>query len=419
MAEPFQHFTDDYLAYLYEAHPTSATLDGNHVHDDLLDDLSRTAVESHLGALAGFARRLDAIPSTTLTPVEQVEHRMVKANIESRQFDIERVRPWERDPHFYGQTLAASLASQAIFTFASDTDRGRRLLSKLRQVPRLVQAARDNIKDPPAIFVKTGIDTFRGIVTFIDHDLPRALGGLDDMHLLADLADASTEATAALSAYAQHLETDVRPKAKASFRLGADKFERKLTLDEGLPYSPERLLAIAERELAKTQEEFRVVAAKLGNGDPIEEWQKLKASHPAPGTLIATARDQVAALRTFLERSGVRRRAQRRPDPGGGLARLPALVHGQHLDARALRVAADGLHLLPHRRPPVVARGASDRAPARPEPAHAVEHLDARGVSRATSCTTRTCAPSTRRCGAPRCWRPPPTPRAGPTTPSR
>ncbi len=305
MAEPFQHFTDDYLAYLYEAHPTSATLDGNHLHDDLLEDLSRTAVESHLGALSGFARRLDAIPTATLTPVEQVEHRMVKANVESRQFDIERVRPWERDPHFYGQTLAASLASQAIFTFASETDRGRRLLSKLRQVPRLVQAARDNIKDPPAIYVKTGIDTFRGIVTFIDHDLPRALGGLDDMHLLADLADASTEATAALSAYAQYLETDVRPKAKASFRLGSDKFERKLSLDEGLPYSAERLLAIAERELSKTQEEFRVVAAKLGNDDPIEEWQKLKATHPAPGTLIATARDQVAALRTFLERSGV------------------------------------------------------------------------------------------------------------------
>ncbi len=305
MAEPFQHFIDDYLSYLYEAHPTSATLDGNHVHDDLLDDLSRTAIESHLGALAGFSRRLDAIPASTLTDVEQVEHRFVKSNLEARQFDAERVRPWERDPHHYGQTLAVSLASQAVFTFAPETDRARRLLSKLRQVPRLVQAARDNIKDPPAIFVKTGIDTFRGVVTFIDHDVPRALSNVDDMHLLADLADASAEATAAISAYAQYLETDVRPKAKASFRLGSDRFERKLALDEGLPYSCERLLAIAERELAKTQEEFRVAASKLGNGDPVDEWKKAKDTHLAPGTLIPTVRKQVEELRTFLERSGV------------------------------------------------------------------------------------------------------------------
>ena len=125
------------------------------------------------------------------------------------------------------------------------------MLSKLRQVPRLVQAARDNVKDPPAIFVKTGIDTFRGVVTFIDADLPRAFAGIDDMHLLADLADASTEATQALSAHAQWLETEVRPKAKASFRLGRERFERKLELDEGLSHSCERLLLIAERELAR------------------------------------------------------------------------------------------------------------------------------------------------------------------------
>lgn len=305
MAEPFPHFVDDYLAYLYEAHPTGATLDGHHVHDDLLDDLSRTALESHSGALAGFARRLDAIPTDTLSAVAKVEHKMVRANIEARQFDADRVRSWERDPHFYGQTLAASLASQAIFTFASETDRARRLLSKLRQVPRLVQAARDNIKDPPAIFVKTGIDTMRGVVTFIDTDLPRAFSGLDDMHLLADLADASTEATKALQEYAQFLETDVRPKAKASFRLGRERFERKLELEEGLSHSAERLLIIAERELGRVQDEFRTVAAKVEKGDTADVWRKAKDTHPTPGTLLPTVREQIASLRTFLERSGV------------------------------------------------------------------------------------------------------------------
>jgi uncharacterized protein (DUF885 family) len=143
------------------------------------------------------------------------------------------------------------------------------------------------------------------VVTFIDHDLPRALSGVDDMHLLADLADASAEATQALSSYAQFLETDVRPKAKASFRLGKDRLERKLELDEGLPYSSERLLGIAERELASTQEAFRTLAGRLDGGDPVEAWRKAKLMHPAPGTLIATAQEQLVELKTFLSRSGV------------------------------------------------------------------------------------------------------------------
>jgi uncharacterized protein (DUF885 family) len=305
-AEPFPHLVDDYLSYLYEAHPTAATLDGVHVHDDLLEDFRRSAIDSHLGALAGFSRRIDGIPPDTLTPTERVEHAIVSANVRARLFEFEGVRSWERSPHLYADTLASSLAAQCVFTYAPEPDRARRVLSKLRQVPRLVQAARDNIKDPPAMFVKVGLDTLRGAMTFIDSDLPRAFSTVDDLHLLADLADASTEAVHAIGAYAEYLENDLRPRAKASFRLGRERFEEKLRLDEGIQLPVERLLAIATRELAETQQEFRTLAGRLNGGDPIESWRRAKAeTQPKPGQLLATAREQLAELATFLERNAV------------------------------------------------------------------------------------------------------------------
>ena len=67
----------------------------------------------------------------------------------------------------------------------------------------------------------------------------------------------------------------------------------------------ERLLTIAMRELKETQEEFRRVAGRLNGGDPLEAWHKTKDVHPAPGTLIATARAQVNELRTFLSRTPI------------------------------------------------------------------------------------------------------------------
>lgn len=306
VAEPFPHFVDDYLDYLYEVHPSAATLDGVHVHDDLLEDLRRSAIDSHLGALAGFARRLDGIPPHALTPTEKIEHAIVSANVHARQLELEHVRSWERSPQLYADTLASSLAAQAIFTYAPEADRARRVLSKLRQVPRLIQAARDNVKDPAAIFVKIGLDTLRGVASFIDHDLPRAFSTVDDLHLLADLADASAEAVHVIGAYAEYLENEVRPRAKASFRLGPDIFEQKLRLDEGITISADRLLLIAERELAETQEAFRSLAGRLNGGDPIESWRRKKQeTHPAPGRLIETARTQLAELHTFLERNAV------------------------------------------------------------------------------------------------------------------
>jgi uncharacterized protein (DUF885 family) len=305
-AEPFPHFVDDYLNYLYEAHPSHATMDGVHRYDDLLEDFRRSAIDAHVSALAGFSRRLEAIPVNTLPEVEQIEHAIVASNIRSRQFEFEEVRSWERNPQLYAETLASSLAAQVIFDYAPEEERARRVLSKLRQARRLMEAARENIKEPPAIFVKVGLDALRGVMTFIDSDLPKAFRGLDDLHLLSDLADASQDAVHAIGEYVEYLESEVRPRAKASFRLGRDKFEQKLRYDEGLSLSVDRLLAIAERELHETQDEFRSLAGRLNGGDPVENWRKQKQrTHPEPGQLLETARQQLRELETFLQRNSI------------------------------------------------------------------------------------------------------------------
>src|SRR5207302_11173211 len=88
-SEPLSHFVDDLLGYLHETHPTHATLDGVHTHDDLLEDVSRHAVDSEARALAGYLRRLDEIEQQGLTGVEGLEHRMLRARLQARVFELE------------------------------------------------------------------------------------------------------------------------------------------------------------------------------------------------------------------------------------------------------------------------------------------------------------------------------------------
>jgi uncharacterized protein (DUF885 family) len=299
-SEPFPHFVDDYLAYLHEALPSYAGLDGVHAHDDLLEDLSRQAIDAHVRTLSGFGRRLHQIDPSVLPRVEQVDHPIVAAGIEARMYELEVVRSWERNPQIYAEIIGSSLAGQALFAYAPEAERARRVVSKLRQVPRLVQAARDNIKECPGIFVKVGLESWRGTLRFIESDLPRAFAGLDDLHILGDLADTSTEAAASIKSYLDYLENDLAPRAKASFRLGRERFERKLKLEDGVDLNADRLLAIALRELSAVQEEFRKVAGRLNGGDPVEAWRKAKEQHPAPGELISIAEAQVGELEEFL-----------------------------------------------------------------------------------------------------------------------
>jgi uncharacterized protein (DUF885 family) len=304
-SEPLPHFVDDLLGYLHETHPTHATLDGVHTHDDLLEDVSRHAIDSEARALAGYLRRLDEIDREGLTDIEKLEHRMLTSHLQARMFELEAVRTWERNPQFYSDLLASSLAGQTLFSHAPAAERARRVLSKLRQTPRLIQAARDNIKEPPGIFVKVGIETMRGALKFIEEELPRAFAAVDDLHLLGDLADAQQEASHAVGAYVRHLEEEVAPKARASFRLGRDRFEQKLRLEEGLSVPVDRLLAIAERELHATQETFRSLLGKMNGGDPMAAWAKTKAEHPKPGELVTVGREQLDELATFLQRQSL------------------------------------------------------------------------------------------------------------------
>jgi len=301
-SEPLHHFVDDYLSFLHETSPSAATFDGVHQHDDLLENLERGAMEREAQSLAGLARRLAAISTDSLTGVERVERPWIAAHIQGRMHEIEKIRTWERNPQLYGELLGASLAGQALFDFAPAEDRARRVLSKLRQAPRFIQSARDNIKDPPGIYVKSGLETLRGTLRFIESDLPRAFADVDDLGLLGDLADAQGEAIDALQSYMAYLETELAPKARASFRLGADRLAAKLRFEEGLEIPLDRLLEIGLRELGEVQEQFRAAAGRVEPGDPLEVWRRVKDRHAPADGIVNAAREQLTRLSTFIAR---------------------------------------------------------------------------------------------------------------------
>ena len=303
-SEPLSHFIDEYLEFLYENAPTAAAGDGMHAHDDRLDDLSRASVDAQGRELGGFARRLDRITTRSLTAEEQLERRMLADHIRGRLYELDEVRPWERDPRHYADLLATSLAGQTLFEHAPVEERARRVVSKLRQTPRFLEAAAANVEDPPGIFIKTGAELFDGVVSFIERDLPRAFRRLEDLHLLGDLADAATEATAAIQRYTEHLRGDLAPRSRATFRLGRERFDGRLRHREGIGVGAEQLLSIAERELAREQGRFHEVAARIDSKvEPADAWRQVKARHPEPGALVQTVGGQLADLVSFIERN--------------------------------------------------------------------------------------------------------------------
>ena len=382
--------------------PDAATLDGVHTHDDLLEDLSRQAIEAQARALAGFARRLerdparrpDARSSSIEHPVHRREH--PGADVRARRGPDLGAQPAALRRH----PRARASPAQALFPYAPADERARRVLSKLRQAPRLIQAARDNIKDPPG-HLRQGRP----------RDAARRAASSSSTTCRAP-SRASTTCTCSATwptrrprrptrsrATSSYLENDLAPRGArvVPARPRAVRAEAASST-RASRVGVDRLLAIADaRAVERRRRSSGASPARLNGGDPLAAWRAAKADHPAPGP---ARRGRAAAARRARHvhraaRPGhdpARRAARRRAD-----ARVLPLDVRQHVDAGPVRGEADARLLLPHRRRPVVAAGAAGRAPARLQLSRRSGRSRSTRSTRATSCTTSTCGRSSRR----------------------
>ena len=301
-------------------------------------------------------------------------------------FELERSAPGSGTRRSTPTRSASSLAAQALFAYAPDRSGRAACVSKLRQVPRLIQAARDNIKDCPG-HLRQGGDRDAGAAR---SSSSRATcrgpsPALDDLHILGDLADASTEAVARRStATSTTSKPTWRPGRKASFRLGREKFEQKLKLEEGITLSADRLLAIALRELQRDPggvparrrpPERRRSARRLAarQGEPSRPGPARRRRRSSRSTELA---EFVAAAHA---RDAARRRSRSSSRPSPEFYRWSS---ASMWTPGPFETQAEPRVLLPHRRRPLLAAGSAERAPARLQLPDALDHLDARGVSR-------------------------------------
>jgi len=136
---------------------------------------------------------------------------------------------------------------------------------------------------------------------FLTKDLVIALKDVKDENLMAALNVANKRAVNEMRDYAAYLKEQKLPKANNHFALGRKRYRQLLEYGEMITASPEQLLEIGLRELARKQQEFAEMARQIDpTHKPIEVFQAIQKDHPTAQNLIPdTARD-LDAIRQFV-----------------------------------------------------------------------------------------------------------------------
>lgn len=301
----FVALVDEYLDGWAGFYPSIAAGNGLHMHDDCLEDFSANTVARQLTWFRNMRERLQRIPAGNLTVDERVDQRILTGVIDGWILDIDVAHSWQRNPMIYASALTDGVHNLMTMENAPPLTRMERVRAKLRGVPALLQAARTNLQNPPRILAERGLSMFRGASAMLANDLPRALDEPRGETWNSMMVE-SRAAREALDAFIAEYERTVLPRANGKVALGKEYVEARYRAEELIDVPAERLLEIAERELALEQALFVEKARAIDSTGPATVvWREVLADHPKRGQLVEATRHVVDELQQFVTSQGL------------------------------------------------------------------------------------------------------------------
>jgi uncharacterized protein (DUF885 family) len=313
--EQFEQIAHHYIEAFLAANPEYATELGDHRFDDRLSDYSAEERARELEQAKQAQQQLQTFTDLSqLTAANKVDLRLLKDNIDNQIFHIEELKEWEWNPLVYNQSLANSIYLLVARDFAPAEQRIPNLRKRLEEIPAVIVQAKANLKHSPKIYTETAIEQTQGAISLVREGLspllnqaPQAANGLGPIQ----------EKTAkALEEYKTWLQHDLLPRSDGDFRLGADKFRKKLRFALASELSMEEIMQRAQADLAQTQKAIYETALPLyrkyfPNADKatledkkkvtVAVLDKLGEQHPDDNTIVGYAQKIVREATDFTK----------------------------------------------------------------------------------------------------------------------
>jgi uncharacterized protein (DUF885 family) len=250
--DEFEKIAKDYTENYLSSHPEFATELGDHRFDGVLTDYS---AETRARMLASAKQVREALTKfddyKQLTGANQVDVRILRDNVDSEIFRLEELRDAEWNPLVYNQSLANSLYLLVARDFDSAEKRIPNLRQRMDAIPVVIKQAEANLQHSPRVHTETAIEQIQGAINLVRNGLDPLLNQAPQ--LKKDLAPIQEKTAKALEDYKKWLQDDLLKRSDGNFRIGAEKFKKKLRFALASDLLMEEIKKRADADLQQTQ----------------------------------------------------------------------------------------------------------------------------------------------------------------------
>jgi uncharacterized protein (DUF885 family) len=258
-------------------------------------DWSLASIDKQRQDLAEFEARWKRIDVIGWPISKQVDYRLIGSALARVRWELDINPRWKHDPNFYIAQTVTPVVEALTVPGPYDAAQSREILTRIENIPSILQQGVENLDKPPAPFATVAIQALENIRPRL-HQMATALLKLTTLKE-QELNSATDRAADALEKFRQELQQKL-PSLSNETALGRNGYLFFLKNVALMPYSPEDLLAMGKQEWnrAVAFEAFEKNRNKnmppLKTTDNIDNW-------------IKEAAEKELQIRKFLEDRGI------------------------------------------------------------------------------------------------------------------
>lgn len=302
MYQKFGAAVDQILNFRWKSSPVEATSMGIHEYDGELDQVDGQARQEYIQKLLFYLKGLGEFKKDDLSKDEQMDWEILYNSLEVEVKLEQGFRRYERDASLCPEIALVGCYLLMMREFAPLEDRMKSVLSRMGHIPRLLDQAKQNLKQGkniPRIWSQLGIEMATNGKQFFTTFVPEFAEKVPE--LKKELLSVNQKATAAFDDYLKFVTDELLPKSNGDFKLGQDLFDFLLKKYHQLPYNTEQLLSVGHRLIKETEEQARKLSSQI---DPQKDWfdliAQLKKSHTSKDGLLGFYTDEMKRARDFV-----------------------------------------------------------------------------------------------------------------------
>ena len=165
-----------------------------------------------------------------MPPYTEGDREWIISSIHAGLLELEDIQMWKKDPDSYTGGVTNSIFVIMKRNYAAPEERLRAAIDRERQIPKALEYARQNLKNPPKIYTEIALEQLPDETDFFRKDVPEAFSAVKDPKLLAEFKVANQGVIDAFGGYQKFLQDSILPTANGDFRLGAENYQQEIAL---------------------------------------------------------------------------------------------------------------------------------------------------------------------------------------------